>query len=449
MSLNTPFIRLPVTLSEANQLCEDFQTLESDFRILQGAFDIKDPTSAAEYKAIGMSSGLVFYELNERARKLVNAVQKREVVQGGTPTQLAKTTKAQTEYDSLSHTFGQMKQDLKSLRIKLEGPTYFQYPTVSRFQLIGNQMAQPSMGKPKKKWSPRNKTPPNKLAQSSLASSPIPQIKIDTDIQKAETPSTQSLEQLPTPTENYSSISTETLSTNTRRSSRTQSRSRKSFSPSISLSDPPTDIDEDVLASPPKALPQNAHQTLQDILRKSISETPGASTVLNPDGTFKSTTRTTGTLPNKITPTSSPVLTRKRSRETEPIPESNKSKKSKIASKIANFPYDGGDLDPKTSAQTIWERKYNTLPPLQQAVKDLAFDNAMRLAASFADDLKFARDQNYKLQERVKKLNGKLAKYEGKKAAVIPRNRKRSDAQEAGEKGDKSFRPSHRRRVTS
>jgi hypothetical protein len=444
---NTPTTRLPVTLSEANQLCDDFQTLESDFRILQGAFDIKIPTNAAEYKAVGLSSGFLFYELNERARKLVKTVQKREAVEGGTPTQLVKITKEQTEYENLSNTFEQMKQDLKSLRIKFEGAIFFQYPTASRFQLIGNQMAPPGMGKSKNKWSPKGKTPSNKLAQSSPVSSPIPQIKINTDIQKAEALSTQSLDQLPTPTENY--ISTETLSTNTRRSSRTQSRSRKSFSPSTSLSDPPTDIDEDVLTSPPKALQPKTHETLQEVLRKSIGETPGASTVLNLDGTFKSTTPTNGALPNKTTPTSSPVMTRKRSREAELNPESNKPKKSKIASKIANFPYKGGDLEPKTSAQTIWERKYNTLPPPQQAVKDLAFDNALRLAASLAEDLKFAQDQNYKLQERVKRLNSKLAKYEGKKAAAIPKKRKRSTGQEAGEKGDKSFRPSHHRRITS
>jgi hypothetical protein len=450
MSPNTPSIRLPVTLSEANQLCDNFQTLESDVRILQGAFDIKIPTNAAEYKLVGLSSGLVFYEFNERARKLVKTVQKREVAQGSTPTHPAEITKEQTEHDNLSNTFRQMKQHLESLRIKFEGSTYFQYPTASRFQLIGNQIAPPSIGKSKKKGSPKeNNAPSNKLSGTSPVLSPMAKIKINTGIQKTENPSTHSPEQLPTPIENDSSISTETLFTNTRRSSRTQSRSRKSLSPSTSLSDPPTDIDEVVLASLPKALPPNSHQTLQGVLRKSISETLGASNILNPDGTFKSTTPASGTLSNKTTPRSSPVMTRKRSREIESFTESNKPKKSKIASKIANFPYDGGELEPKTSARTIWERKYSTLPPAQQAVKDLAFDNTMRLAASLVEDLKFVRDQNYKLQERVKKLKGKLAKYEGKKAAVIPKKRKRSVGQEAGEKGDKSFRPSHHRRVTS
>jgi hypothetical protein len=442
MSSNTPSIRLTVTLSEAIQLCEDFQTLESDFRILQGAFDIKIPTNAAEYKSVGLSSGLVFYELNERARKLVKTVQRREVVQGNTRTHPAEIIKEQTEHDNLSNTFGQMKQDLKSLRIKFEGSDYFQYPTASRFQLIGNQMAPPSMGKSKKKGSSKkNNVPSNKLAGTSPVLSPMAKIKINTDIQKTENPSTQSPEQLPTPIENDLSISTETLSTNPRRSSRTQSRSRTSLPPSTSLSDPPTDISEDVLTSLPKALPPNSHQTLQDVLRKSINETPGAINVLNPDGTFKFTTPASGALSNKTTPTSSPVMTRKRSREIESFMESNKPKKSKIGSKIANFPYDGGELEPKTSAQTIWERKYSTLPPAQQAVKDIAFDNTMRLAASLAEDLKFVRDQNCKLQERVKKLNGKLAKYESKIAAVIPKKRKRSVGREAGEKGDKSFRP--------
>jgi hypothetical protein len=446
---NIPTTRLPGALSEAIQLCEDFQTLESDFRILQGAFDIKDPTNTAEYKAVGLSNGSVFYELNERARKLVKTVQKREGVQGDAPSQLSKITKEQTDYDDLSKTFGDMRQDLKGLRIKFEGPTFFEYPTASTFQLIGNQMAPPGMGKSKNKWSPKNKTSLNNFAEASPVSSPVTQIKISTNIQKTEISSTQSSEQLPTPIENDSFISTETLSSNTRRSSRTQSRSRKSFSPSTSLSDPPTDTDEDVLASPPKLLPRKIHETLQEVLRKSMSKTPGASAALNLDGTFKPTAPTIGALPNKTTPTTSPVMTRKRSREAEMSPESNKPKKTKVAYKIANFPYDGGELDAETSAQTIWERKYSTLSLPQQAVKDLALDHVTRLAASLAEDLKFARDQNYKLLERVKKLNGKLAKYEGKKGAVIPKKRKRSVGPEAGEKGDKSFRPSHRRRVSS
>jgi hypothetical protein len=71
---------------------------------------------------------------------------------------------------SVSNILGQMKQDLKSLRIKFEGPTYFQCLTVSRFRLIRNQMAPPSIGKSKKKWSPKNKTPSYMLAQSSPVS---------------------------------------------------------------------------------------------------------------------------------------------------------------------------------------------------------------------------------------------------------------------------------------
>jgi hypothetical protein len=449
---NTPTTRLPVALSEANQLCENFQTLESDFRILQGAFDIKIPTNASEYKAAGLSSGSVFYELNERARKLLKTVKKREVTQEGASSQLSKIMKEQTDYDDLYKTFGDMREDLKGLRMKFEGPTFFEYPTTSAFQLIGNQMAPPGLGKSKRKWSPRTKTPSNNLAETSPASSPMTNIKIGTNIQNTEILPTQSAQQLPALVEDEASVSAGTLSTNTRRSSRTQSRSRKSFSPSTSLSDPPTDIDEDVLTSPPKPLQPKTHETLQEILRKSISKTPSASTVLNIDGTFKSTTPTNGALPNKTSPTPSPVVTRKRSREAELSPESNKSKKPKTPLtpfEIANFRLKPRSvLEPIRSAQTIWERRYNTLPPFQQAVKDLAFDHAMRLVASLTEDLNYATDQNYKLKERVKKLSEKLAKYEGKKAAVNPK-RKRSTGQEAGEKGDKSFKPSHRHRVSS
>jgi hypothetical protein len=134
-----------------------------------------------------------------RSRNIVpKTVQKREVIQRGTPTQPASITKEQMEYDNLFKTFGDMRQDLKGLRIKFEGPIFFEYPTTSTFQLIWNQMAPPGIGKSNKKWSPRIKTSLNNLADTSPISSPMAKIKTNTNIQKTETQFTQSLEQLPT-----------------------------------------------------------------------------------------------------------------------------------------------------------------------------------------------------------------------------------------------------------
>jgi hypothetical protein len=197
---------------------------------------------------------------------------------------------------------------------------------------------------------------------------------------------------------------------------------------------------------------------LQNILRKTISETPGASAVLNPDGTFKSTTPAEAALPNKANSQSSGVTTRKRSREAESMTQLNPPKKAKVAYKIANFRYHGGDFEPVTNAQTIWERKYSDLPPPQQAIKDMAFASAMRLAVFLAEDRNHTREQNYKLEERTKRLKAQLAKYEGKKTVVISKKRKRSFGLKIGEEGkvindddekDKDFRPLHHRKVSS
>jgi hypothetical protein len=167
-SLNAPSIRPPVNLFKAKKVREDFQTLESDFCILQGAFDSSIPANVAEYTTIGLSSGSPFCELDKRAWELVKAIQKRDAADKGRPVQLANITKEETEYGALSNTFEQLrKKKLESLRIRFEGSTYFQYPTAGRFQLIGNQTWQrvsSGMTKSCRKGSAENQSSEKKLA---------------------------------------------------------------------------------------------------------------------------------------------------------------------------------------------------------------------------------------------------------------------------------------------
>ena len=137
--LNDPSVCPSVALYKATQLREDFQTLESDFRILQGAFDNEDFRYITAYKSFGLENGLPFTEADDDALELVESVQARENGPSNLPLHQGVIVGEHVVHDRLSKLFEKTKGNLEALRIQFEGPYYYEYPTKSKFQVIGNQ----------------------------------------------------------------------------------------------------------------------------------------------------------------------------------------------------------------------------------------------------------------------------------------------------------------------
>ncbi|CAM6001965.1 unnamed protein product [Sphagnum balticum] len=118
-----------ITADAIANLRTNFRALQSDLSILQGAFDESIPSNHTLYQDAGDLDAKSFFTIERSVSRLLKRIQGGRSPSGG----------EETQFMALEKQFCAMREDVRVLRLKLEGPAYFQYPAKSKFRVIGNQ----------------------------------------------------------------------------------------------------------------------------------------------------------------------------------------------------------------------------------------------------------------------------------------------------------------------
>lgn len=139
---NTPTAAIKlIDLDKAYALCENFKSLQHDYRLLEATFLDSNPDYAAAFEAHSLKSGNSFFDLEYRTKKLVRWAKKTDKLRGKGREVNLRLPRELKEAEALEQELYATGDNLNNLRIALENIGRFGYPQGSNFSFIGDRSA--------------------------------------------------------------------------------------------------------------------------------------------------------------------------------------------------------------------------------------------------------------------------------------------------------------------